>query len=261
MLKAGLSSALLVLGLLVAIETPSTILTGVGPATVTLIPPGRLLVSVALNNGSAIAAPLSGVQVGITEPVLHGLHIRLATNRSGEVEITLQPGYYRVSVGNSKFALSDSVPINSGQLTHVQVALNRSAYYTTFTAAEDSTTQGTIEPWNTIVVAVPTTGYPITALWNLGAQQVIIVPVVGQAHPSFGETVFVQTVRLDVGGPGGTQRLEYGAEVPATVLSQTDGAEAIWLSLKPSAQLQVVGALYLMVISYEAGSVVSVSID
>ena len=81
----------------------------------------------------------------------------------------------------------------------------------------------------------------------------------GQTVPSiprFGTDVFVQPVTYRYNG---TTYVASGQEVPATVISQSEGSGVAWLTLQPLQILEISGANYLVVVSYEAGSSVSYS--
>lgn len=256
--KAGLTAVLAALALLLALQLPSSGLTGSGNSTVAASSStGRLLVGVALENDSLAPAPLRGVQVGITQAIIHGLHLVLPTNRSGEAEFTVPAGVYGVSVGNSKFALFREVPVYSSNLTSVNVIVNRTAYIASFAEAEDSTTQGDIEPWNSVVVEVTPFRFPILLNpGNLPGQLVIVSSVPASPSPlTINGTVFVQAVSL-YSGSGGTG-IAGGPEVKATVVSQVVGPGGTWLTLRPTGLLHLGGSSYLQVVSYQAGSTVS----
>ena len=257
-LKAGLAAALVLLGFLLAVQVPTTTLAGggfnqLGPT------PGRLLVSVVMNNGGFFQRPLAGVQVGVTQNAAGGLHLLLTTNSSGEVGLPLPPGGYAVSASNSKFLLLSGATVNSGKLTTLQVTVNRTAYYATFVEADDSTTQGSLEPWNTVTVQVAEYGYPIFP--PPGTQQTIISVGSVPFRPgnfTFGQNLFLQALRIDYLGEGSVQFVN-GTEVPATLVSQTAENGTTWLSLHPAKLFQVAGAEYVLVVDYAAGSRVTMA--
>lgn len=262
-LKVGLSAALLVLGLLVAMQLPSASLAGAPTPTTTAFVPGVLVVSVTLNNNSGISpilggvnSPMQGVGVGVVQLTAFGIHLQFTTNQSGVAESPLPQGEYGVSVGDSEFSLSTSVQVDSGLVTRVQVGVNRTAYYGFFAEADDSTTRGSIEPWNNLVVGVSTSGY---ALFVSGGTQIAVSYFPGQTQPppvAFGPTVFLQPEGfLPIGGSGSVGT---GAEVPATVVSQVPEAGTTWLTLQPARELQLAGAAYLAVVSYKVGSSVTI---
>ena len=254
--KAGLSAVLVALALLLALQLPSSGFTGRGNPTASPSPSaGRLLVSVTLANESAIILPLQGVQVGITQFILHGLHLVVSTNGSGEAEFTLPPGTYGVSVRNSKLTLSSDVLVNAGRLTAMQVSVNRTAYAATFVEAEDSTSQGEIEPWNTVVVEIAP--YLLTISGNPGSQGglTIIGSLPGSfAPPTFNGTVFLQARTFHISNSG----FVGGPEVPATIISQVVSGGGTWLTLRPSGLLELAGSTFVQVVKYTAGSSVSV---
>ena len=253
--KAALSAALVALSFLLALQLPSSGFAGAGSSTVgTPLSGGRLLVSVDLENMSAPPAPYRGVQVGISQLVPHGLHLVLPTNGTGEAEFTLLPGAYGVAVGNDKFTLSSDVSVEPGNLTSMQVTVNRTAYTAAFVAAEDSTSQGEIEPWNTVVLEV--TPYQFPGLLSLGG---VIITGPGPANPSpptFNGTVFLQTGSFYVSGT--FSGLAGGPEVPATVLSQVIRPGGTWLTLRPAGVLQLAGSSFLYVVGYQAKSSVTI---
>lgn len=254
-LKVGLAAALVILGFLLAVQVPTTTLAGRGfnqqGAT-----PGRLLVRVVMSS-IGFQIPLAGVQVGVTQDTAGGLHLLLATNESGEAGFPLPPGGYAVSASNPKFSLLSGVTVSSGNLTTLLVTVNRTAYNAAFVEADDSTTQGNLEPWNTVTVEVTQYGSPIF-LPQLTPISLVNVPN-GPGNVTFGQNIFLQTLSMDFLG-GGNFRLTNGTEVPATVISQTAEGGATWLSLHPLKLFQVGGAEYVMVVSYVAGSTETVSI-
>jgi hypothetical protein len=253
--RAGLSAILVALAVLLALQLPSSGFTGRGNSTApTPYSSGELLVSVTLENGSLVPAPLRGVQVGVSQLVLHGLHLVLPTNGTGEVEVTLPPGAYGVAVSNDKFAQSSDVSVYSGGVTRMNVTVDRTTYVASFVDAEDSTSQGEIEPWNTVVVEVA----PYLVILATGAafgEQV----ATNLSPPTFNDTVFLQPLLLypDDGGVG-FPGFVAGAEVQATVVSQVARSGGVWLTLRPTGVLQLAGSAYLQVVSYDAGSSVSV---
>jgi hypothetical protein len=249
--KAGLSAILVILALILALQLPSSGFTGRGNSTATTsYSGGRLLVSVTLENGSLVPTPLQGVQVGVSQLVLHGLHVVLPTNVTGEVELTVPPGTYGVAVSNDKFTQSSDVVVGSGRLTWMNVSVNRTAYIASFVDAEDSTSQGEIEPWNTVVVEVAT--YLI--ILASGEQVIPASP----PPPTFNGTVFLQPLSLYPGNGGvGFAGFVAGTEVQATVVSQVARSGGVWLTLRPTGLLQLAGSSYLQVVSYVAGSSVS----
>jgi len=256
--KVGISAALLVLSFLVAIQLPSTALTGKATSTAAVSSGGRLLVSVTLDNGSLFRAPLPKVQVAIAQFLFHGLRVVLATNQTGEVEFPLPAGRYSVSVSNDKFALSTTVPVNPGQVTHLQVAVNRTANYASFVAADDSTSQGTIEPWNTVTVQVSPYSFLRFSPFFLLGGQFSAVPV-GQQNPPtlgrFGAVVYMQPMNVYEVPPAYETR--GGAEVPATVVSRVMNSGFAWLTLRLTEPLQLAGPVYLLVVRYQASSTVT----
>jgi len=252
--KVGLSAALMALALLLALQLPSSGFTGKGNFSTTSYSEGQLLVSVTLENGSTVAAPLKGVQVGISQLILHGLHLVLPTNGTGEVELALPPGTYGVTVSSDKFNQSSDISVDSGRLTWMQVSVNRTAYIASFVDADDSTSQGEIEPWNTVVVEVA----PYLVIFGPGASLGEQAVPASPPPPTFNGTVFLQPLSLypDQGGVG-FAGLVGGTEVRATVISQVARSGSVWLTLQPTGLLQLAGSLYLQVVSYEAGSSVT----
>lgn len=253
--KVGLFAALLILGVVVSTALPPSFLEeSAAPPIRTVVPPGYLLVTVAMDGG-----PLDGVSVAISQFTFHGLHIILATNRSGQVEFPLAPGQYGVSVTDPRFGLETSVPVSSGTTTRLQVTLNRTAFSSVFSAAQDSTLTGEIEPWNQLVVEVAPYGCLTSCgLLGLGGQFGIrVIPSgITLSVPHFGSEVFVQTVRYFANGTGIPT---LGSEIPATVISQVAGSGVSWLTLQPLSVLDLSAALYLLVVSYAVGSTVSFS--
>ncbi|MDG7007001.1 MAG: hypothetical protein JRN06_02010 [Nitrososphaerota archaeon] len=256
--KAGLSAVLLALAFILAFQLPSSGFTGrANPAAAPSSSGGRLLVSVTLENESTAPAPLRGAQVGVSQFVPHGLHLVLPTNETGEVEFTLPPGTYGVSVGDDRFTLSAEVSVNLNKVTWMRVSVNRTAYVASFAVAEDSTSRGDIEPWNTVVVEV--TPYQFPTLLTIGyaqGQQVIVSPVSSPpSPPTFDGQVFLRPFSFT---PGGGGQVIWGLEVPATVVSQVVRSRGTWLTLQPASLLQLGGSSYLQVVSYQAGSSVTI---
>ena len=259
-LKAGLAAALVVLGLLLAAELPAAGFAGRGPG-IQASPPGRLRVVVAMNNGSGYVGPLSGVLVGVTQASLGGLRLLLITNGSGEVGFPLPAGGYTVSASDPKFALTTAVTVDTGRVTTLRVVVNRTAYTSSYVEATDSTTQGTLEPWNTLAAEIPDSGYPLFQLPGSNETVYIVGGFVSQpGNLTFGPTVFLQTVGISTYGVGYIGFV-YGSEVPATVVAQTAQPGSTWLTLQPSKPIQVLGAESLLIVSYRAGSTVSLSND
>ena len=255
--RAGLLAVLVALALLLALQLPSSGFTGSGPSPVDVLPTaGQLLVSVALNNESSLPTPMKGVQVAISQPILHGLHLVLPTNGTGEVELTLPAGTYGVSVSNGKFALSSDVPVNSTGLTWMHVLVNRTSYLASFAEAQDSTSQGEIEPWNTVVVEVTPYQFLFPVVnGNPRGQQIIIGSVLpNPSPPTFNGSLYIQPYYFPSAAGAG---LVGGTEVPMTVVSQVARSGGTWLTLRPDGLLQLAGALYVQVVSYQAGSSVS----
>jgi len=254
--RAGLSAILVALAVLLALQLPSSGFTGKGNSTApTPYSSGQLLVSVTLENGSIVPAPLRGVQVGISQLVLHGLHLVLPTNGTGEVEVALPPGAYGVVVSNDKFAQSSDVLVDSGGVTRMNVSVDRTTYVASFVDAEDSTSQGEIEPWNTVVVEVAPYLVILASEAAFGGQ---VVPA-NPPPPTFNGTVFLQPLLYypDNGGAGFAGFVA-GMEVQATVVSQVARSGGVWLTLRPTGVLQLAGSAYLQVVSYEAGTSVSI---
>ncbi|MDE1853645.1 MAG: hypothetical protein KGI38_07855 [Thaumarchaeota archaeon] len=255
-IKVGLSACLLVLGVLVSIALPPSFLGKSDTVVETIAPLGRLVVAVNMYNGSLIPGPLSGVQVAVAGPLR--VHFIGYTNKSGEFEWQLASGQYGVSVTDPRFATETSAAVRPGILTTVQVSVNRTESYSIFSAAEDSTTQGKIETWNQLVVEVSLYPYYFPLPYSAGAFVVLNAPIspIIPSLPTFGEEVFVQPFGA---GPTGCCSPAKGGEVPAKVVSQFPGQGAVWLTLQPLSLLDLAGAYFLGIVSYQAGSSVSYS--
>lgn len=204
--------------------------------------------------------PLDGARVGISQVAPFGLRLELQTNESGRVGIALGPGQYGVSVSDPRFSLQNSVPVYPGNMTRMQVTVNRTSSYAGFAAAKDSTTSGEIETWNQLVVEVANNGRPYSEYGRLVGLPLLVV---GQGStslpPHYGSEVFVQPIRFYYNSTGFTGFVRYGPEIPSAVVSQVALGGVTWLTLRPLGLLDVLGASYLVVVSYEARSSVSYS--
>jgi len=247
--KVGLSAVLLVLAVATAFAFPPGFLAGTASVTTTYTPPGQLDLSVTINNGSGIYAPLAGGQVRVSQALLHGFTLMAATNDSGEVDITLASGQYAVSVYDRRFSFENAVPVDPGKVTRLQVQVNRTSFYAYWVEAQDSSTTGQVETWNQLEIAVSMVGGVYFAV----GPAFVFVPV-GQSENysnfKFPANVFLQPIEFRFSGetviPG-------GPEIPATVISQVRSSETTWLVLKPLAPFSLSGANYLGVVSYVAG--------
>ena len=238
--KAGLSATLLALGLLLATQLPSAGLGG-GGTTANPSSRGKLVVTVVIDSGFGFSGPLQGVQVGVSLLGGGGLRVTLQTNSWGVTEFAVPAGSYGVSASDSEFSLSSEVSVSAVGSTRMLVTVHRTAYTASFASAEDSTAQGEIEPWNTVVVMVTLRQLPVSA----GTYGLL----------RFNGTVFIQPVSLTRGlilGFGAQ-----GTEVQATIVSQVVEPGETWLTLRPDGLLRLAGATFLQVVSYQANSTVA----
>ncbi len=251
--RAGLLSALLASAVLLGAVLPPTFLAGGALSFQNPTPPtGLLLVNVSMSQDGGPSTPLAGVDVGISQSILHGIRLALATNGSGQVGLPLEPGQYAVTANDSRFSLETLVQVNQSATTELRVVVNRTEYLASFADAEGATTSGQVNTWNRLVVAVPPPGLIV---FPFGGGAVEAIPV-GQnlnssSLPTFGKEVFVQPFVL-YGGP-----LSPGVETPASVVSQVQRSSLTWLTLQPLETLDLGGASYLAIVSYAAGSSVS----
>ena len=243
----GLSAAFLLLGVVAAVALPPGFVAAGTSATVAYVPPGQVAISVSMGNGDGVYTPVPGSQVRVSQTLLHGFTLLAETNDSGDVEMTLPSGQYAVSVSNQKFSFQTGVSLEPGKVTLLQVRVNRTSFFGFWVETQDSSTEGQIETWNQVEVAVPASGanyvtVPVRQLENY-------------SNYKFPGGVFLQTIEFRyigglfvVGGP----------EVPATVISQVTSSGNIWLVLKPLAPFSLSGANYLGVIAYEAAGTMTI---
>ncbi len=252
-IKVGLSTALLILAVVVSTALPPSFLEGrvVKPEQI-VGPSGYLLVSVAL-----AGLPVGGVVVSASQSVLHGVRLTLETNHSGQVDFPLPTGHYGVLVTDPRFSLETFVDVFTGATTRMQVAVNRTTFTSLFAAAQDSTSVGEIEPWNVLLMEVePSWEHLFPPLFGLGAPyiQYTLPGGVAPTVPRLGSEVFVQPMTLHFN----KTFAEYsGPEVPSTVISQVAGPGVAWLTLQPDGVLEISRANYILVIWYSAGSSVT----
>ena len=201
--KAALAAALLVLATIVSLVLPTAFL---GENTVpnqvgtTESYAGRLLVTVTLHNSTGESQPVPGIPVVVTRFALKGLRLTMNTNGSGEVEMGLAPGQYGVSTSDPRFSVSNLVNVYTGNLTSMVVNVNRSAAYSIFAQAQDSTSDGQIATWNKLFVEVSTSQSQIYfGIFNVNGTLPVVVGS-GQSNVTgrvrFGGQVFVQPVKF-----------------------------------------------------------------
>jgi hypothetical protein len=244
--KGALGAALLVIGVLLAFSLPPGFLAGQGSAQVaTTTAMGFLDVNTNMNSGGSQTTPLAGVSVGIFQNVLHGIRLGfLKTNQTGSTEFPLLAGQYIVSLQDPRFTVQTTVNIYPYTTTQLNVQVNRTSYVADFVDAQDETSAGQIQPWNTLVVAISaeTVGpFPYMSLTNASI-------------PNLGSKVFVQPMRFYYGG---TLYSYNGTEVPSEVVSQTVNLGQTWLTLQPLLELNLGGSVFIMVVDYAAGSAVN----
>lgn len=269
-LKAGLSVALLLMGLFVSLSLPPSFLAGnlVSPGAANEVPLGRLAVTVSLRNETGVDQPLLGVSVSISQFAFFGLRAILKTNASGQVEMQLAPGIYDVSVRDTRFSVSTSAPVQPHGTTQVLVAVNRTALWAAFASAQDSTSSGQIETWNRLTLEVVPPGVCLVGIpWSpvgqtlvcsgLGWTAALVNGSAGDvaSTPRFGDTVFIKAWGALGQGPWSPD----GGEVPAAVISQNPTTDAIWLTVQPLQVIDISGSTNLQVVTYTAGITVTVS--
>lgn len=245
--RVALSAALLVLGVAAAVALPPGFVAEGGSTTLAYVPPGSLLLSVSMNNGSGEYTPVAGSEVRVSQTLLHGFTLLARTNDSGEVEITVASGQYAVSVFDQMFSYETTVPVNPGRVTQMQVRVNRTSFLAFWVQAQDSSTTGQVETWNQVEVAVPMLS------GNYFTRE--IVEFRNYSNFTFPTNVFLQPVKFQFSG--GTL-VPTGPEIPATVISQVRSTGDIWLVLGPLTPLSLSGANYLGVAAYEAGGNVTI---
>jgi len=244
--RVGLSAALLVLGVAVAVALPPGFVAG-GATTLAYVPPGSLLLSVSMNNGSGAYTAVAGSQVRLSQTLPHGVTILAQTNESGEVEITVASGQYAVSVFDQRFSYETILPVNPGKVTQTHVLVNRTSLFAFWVEAQDSSTTGQVETWNQVEVGVSTLQAnfftsPIAQFRNY-------------SNFAFPTNVFLQPIKIRFNGVAYEPS---GPEIPATVISQVRSSGLIWLVLRPLAPLSLSGANYLGVVAYNAGGNVTI---
>jgi len=242
----GLTIILLILGVAAAVALPPGFVGGRTSATLTYVPPGRLVLSVSMNNGGGVYTPVGGSRVRVSQTSLHGFTLLAVTNESGEVEMSLSSGGYAVSVYDGRFTFETGVSLSPGNVTELQVRVNRTSFFAFWVDAQDSSTTGQVETWNQVEVALAASGVNYVA-----------VPVSQRENYSnyrFPAQVFLQTIEFE--SIGGFFAIR-GPEIPAAVVSQVVSSGNIWLVLKPLTPLSLTGANYLGVVTYEAGGTVT----
>ena len=252
--KASLAAALLILGVAAAFVLPPGFLAGTVAVTSTYTPPGKLDLSVSVNNGSGIYTPLAGGQVRVSQALLHGFTLLAQTNASGDVDITLAAGQYAVSVYDQRFSFESAVPVNPGKVTRLQVQVNRTFFYAFWVEAQDSSTSGQVETWNQLEAAVSMQG---GSYFTVGPVYLTFPVGPYQNYSSFKFPANVYLQPIEFRSSGGALE-PYGPEIPAEVISQVRSSETAWLVLKPSTPFSLSGANYLGVVCYVAGGNVTI---
>jgi hypothetical protein len=260
----GLSAILVILGMAASFSLPPTFLLGSAsqPRTTTVMPEGRLDVTVALQNGTGIFSPMAGERVGIKQLATLGFGLQLNTDKMGNVSIKASPGAYGISVADPRFSFSELVSVSAGRVTRVNVVVNRTALPTEFAQVQDSTGQEQIGPWNELVVEVAPGGVIIFGgLSNFEGGIFIIGSGVNSTLPRFGTEVFLQPMKPSLAfvPTGGFAFAPEGPEVAAVVVSQVAAPQAVWLTLRPMGIMVMTGSYYLSVVTYEAGGSVRIS--
>ena len=227
-----------------------------GPVTVQTVQQGRLLVAVTLDNGSGFKEPLPGVHVLLTQPVFRGLRLSATTNGTGEWASYLASGDYAVSVGDQRFDYATSVPVTAGTETRIQVGVNMTSFTVVLAEAEDTTGTGSLGPWDQLVAAIQPAGLRVFISPPGDRNATVYYTQAAMRNYSgyrFPSTVFIEPMRFTRSDFG----IQQGIGVAATVVSQEANGGLIWLTLRPAGLLDVSGANYLEVFSYEAGGAVS----
>jgi hypothetical protein len=258
----GLAAVLIILGMVASFSLPPTFLLGSAsqPRTTTVIPEGRLDVTVVLQNGSGIFSPMAGEQVGIAQLGTLGYRLQLTTDRVGNVSIKASPGAYGISIVDPRFGFSKSAMVSAGKVTRVNVVVNRTALPTEFAQAQDSTGQEQLGPWNELVVEVSQGGlFYFGGLLNFGGGSYVVGSSANNTLPKFGTEVFLQPMKLSEAFTTLPAFTPEGPEVEAIVVSQVPASQATWLTLRPMGIVAMTGSYYLSVITYVAGSSVRVS--
>jgi hypothetical protein len=243
----GLTAILLILGVAAAVALPPGFVESGTFATLTYVPPGHLALSVSMNDGGGVYTPVDGSRVRVSQTLLHGFTLLAQTNESGEVEMTLSSGQYAVSVYDGRFSFETGVSLNPGEVTQLEVRVNRTSFFAFWVEAQDSSTTGQVETWNQVEVAVPTSGANYVT--------VPIMQLENYSNFNFPAEVFLQTIEFRYIGGFFVIR---GPEIPADVISQVISSGNIWLVLKPLAPLSLSGANYLGVVTYEAAGTVTI---
>ncbi len=256
--EAGLAAALVAIGLIASFSLPPSFLLSSAsqPQTTVVSADGRLNVSVLLRDVSGNLFPMAEVGVGVTQFVVHGLRLVFNTDSKGNVSTQASPGEYGVSIADPRFTLSTRVTVFSGSTTQLRVIVNRTSANADFAQVQDSTTSEQVGPWNQLVVEVTPSplAFPF-GLWALGQYTIFVQNMSSNAVPKFGSEVFLQPLEFS----GGLGRLSpLGAEVPASVVAQMRGEQTVWLTLRPLEILDLSGSYFLSVVTYTAGSSVSI---
>ncbi len=244
-----LTAVLLVSSVLIALSTSS----GVAPPSRTQAglggkaPPSHLLVEVVERDSSGFNSPLASVLVRV-ELAQTNLHFDAMTNVTGMAYLSLVPGDYPVFVEDRKFNVNTTVTIGLKTVTELLVTVGRELYPSSYSDLIDSDSSGSVDPWETIVLAV--TPNPINQTLQVGDGSTSYPSRATQTGASqvFGRTVFVDLTSEPICTRFSCSSIQ--AEVQARVLSQSLRNGMVWLDLQPLHSLWVAGAEGCTVVKY-----------
>jgi hypothetical protein len=208
---------------------------------------GTLLVKVLLlGNGTSNGTPISGVNVSVTDqdnPKSSGAP--LSTNESGELQITLTPAQYSVSVSNLEFRGSALAAVYAKHTTDVDAFVNRTSYPVLSASLSDQESSGYQDLWAQLRVSLNTSMAASTVFAPDG--RVFVDPTY---RPSL--TDYSSNTGIIVGYSG----VETSAQVPATIVASDlvgSGRGAVqWLTLMPDGLLQITGLFSVTLATYNA---------
>ena len=209
---------------------------------------GTLLVKVLLlGSGTFSGEPIPGVNVSVANqnnPGSSGAPLR--TNESGELQITLAPANYSVSVSSLEFTGSALAAVYAKHTTDVDAFVNKTSYPVLSVSLSDQESSGYQDLW---------TPFRVSLNASLAASSTLFTPD-GRVFvdPTYRPTL--TDYSSNTGVTFGHFGVETTAQVPATIVASDlvgSGSGAVqWLTLMPDGLLRITGLFSVTLATYNA---------
>lgn len=208
---------------------------------------GTLLVKVLLlGGGTSVGEPIPGVNVSVTNqdsPESSGAPLH--TNQSGELQITLAPAQYSVSVSNLEFKGSALADVYSKHTTDVDAIVNKTSFPVSSVRLSDQESSGYQDLWA-----------PLRVSLNASLASSPVFTPDGRVFIDPTYRPYLIDYSSNSGIIIGYVGVATAVQVPATIVASDtigSGNGAVeWLTLMPDGLLQITGLFSVTLATYNA---------